>query len=491
MPRTDETLRRRIRGALTRASATVDEVWSHYRSIGGRSGLDAVHEFLDGSAVLPPPERDLLTLAVDMLLGDALRLELEPDRLAAGDTELSEGPLAALVELLLGTHLVPPESIPDAVDAAAARLGLRARVYVVDYQFRMLVPLDGRSGPGGEVMPIEGTIGGRAFRMLETVPSAGDGRPCLWVPIIDGVERVGVLRVAVTDEGDLEDPALRRQCWWFAHFLGHLITALDAYGDGLDRVRRRRARTTEAELVWSLLPPLTAGTDSVVVAGRLEPAYEVGGDVFDYALGPSSASLAILDATGHDLSAGLASAAALAAYRSARRNGKGLLEQAESVHRTLTAQFGGAVYASAVLGELDTVTGHLRYLIAGHPSPLVMRGGHVVRKLASGRRPLLGLEPRSGVTVGEEQLEPGDTVVLFTDGIPEARDEDGQVFGMPRLVDILERETTLGIPLPEVIDRVVRAVLHHQHDVLQDDATLLLVQWTTEAQRTLEPGPAR
>jgi serine phosphatase RsbU (regulator of sigma subunit) len=300
-----------------------------------------------------------------------------------------------------------------------------------------------------------------------------------------------VLRVSVADEAAVRDPVLRRYLWWFTHLLGHLITALDAYGDGLDYARRRRPRTTEAELVWSLLPPLTAGTDSVIVAGRLEPAYEVGGDIFDYALGPLSASFVILDATGHDLSAGLASAAAVAAYRSARRNGKGLLEQAESVHRTLDGQFAGAVYATAVFGELDTVTGRLRYLIAGHPSPLVMRGGHVVKKLASGRRPLLGLEPRSGVTVGEEQLEPGDTVVLFTDGIPEARDEHGHVFGMPRLIDILERETAIGIPLPEVIDRVVRAVLHHQHDVLQDDATVLLVQWTTEGQRELEPGQSR
>ncbi|WP_233275989.1 PP2C family protein-serine/threonine phosphatase [Isoptericola variabilis] len=340
-------------------------------------------------------------------------------------------------------------------------------------------------------MQIEGTVAGRAFRALRTVEATVDGRPCLWVPVIDGVERIGVLRVVALEGTDLDDPELRRTCWWITHLLGHLVTVLDAYGDGLDALRRRRPRTTEAELVWSLLPPLTAGTDAVVVAGRLEPAYEVGGDVFDYALGPTSASFVVLDATGHDLAAGLASAAGLAAYRNARRNGKGLFEQAESVHRTLEAQFGGSVYATAVFGELDTTTGRLRYLVAGHPSPLVMRRGHVVKKLASGRRPLLGLEMRTGVTLGEEHLEPGDTIVLYTDGIPEARDAEGRTFGLPRLVDVLERESAQGIPLPEIVDRLVRAVMQHQDDVLQDDATLLLVQWTTEGQALLEPGRAR
>jgi hypothetical protein len=405
--------------------------------------------------------------------------------------ELPDGPLSALVELLLGTHLGPPESIPDAVDAAASRLGVDATAYVADYQSRVLVPLPGRWASGLEEISLEGTTAGRAFRMLQTVAATSDGQPCLWVPIIDGVERVGVLRVVVPDAADLEDPVLRRDCWWVTHLLGHLMTALDQYGDGLDALRRRRPRTTEAELVWNLLPPLTAATKSVIVAGRLEPAYEIGGDVFDYALGPTSASFAILDATGHDLSAGLAAAAGLAAYRNARRNGKGLFEQAESVHRTLDAQFHGDVYATGVFGELDTATGRLRYLVAGHPSPLVVRHGHVVKKLAAGRRPLLGLELRHGVTLGEEHLEPGDTVVLFTDGIPEARDPSGEVFGTPRLVDVLEREESRGLPLPEVADRLVRAVLAHQADVLQDDATLLLVQWTSEGQAVLEPDPAR
>lgn len=403
----------------------------------------------------------------------------------------ADGPLAALTDLLLGTHLAPPERIPDAVGAAAARLGLEAVVFVADYGNSLLVPMPAGSGEPGEPVNIEGTVPGRAFRLLRTQVSTSDGRPHLWVPIIDGVERIGVLDVVVPAVDDLEDADLRRTCWWLSHYLGHLITALDSYGDGIDRLRRRRPRTTEAELVWNLLPPLTAGTDRVVVSGRLEPAYDVGGDVFDYALSPTAARFAVLDATGHDLSAGLAAAAALAAYRNARRNGRGLFEQSESVSRTLEDQFSGRVYATGVFGELEAGTGRLRYLSAGHANPLLLRRGRVVKQLERGRRPLLGLDLNTGVTVGEEYLEPDDTVVLFTDGITEARDPDGQAFGLDRLVGVLERETLNGIPLPEVVGRLVRVVLQHQKGVLQDDATLVLVQWTTVAQAALEPEPLR
>jgi serine phosphatase RsbU (regulator of sigma subunit) len=409
--------------------------------------------------------------------------------------------LGALTSLLWGTHLIPPERIPAAVQAAAACLGLRAVVYVVDYGGSLLVPMpevpasagrssgSAESGATREPLSTEGTVAGRAYRSLELVTSTSDGRPHLWVPIIDGIERVGVLDLVAPHAADLEDAALRRSCWSLSHYLGHLITVLDAYGDGLDHLRRRRPRNTEAELVWNLLPPLTAGTDSVIVSGRLEPAYEVGGDVFDYALSPTTARFAVLDATGHDLSAGLAAAAALAAYRNARRNGRGLFEQAESVHRTLEKQFRGDVYASGVFGDLDTGSGRLRYLTAGHANPLVLRDGRIVKQLAGGRRPLLGLQLNTGVTVGEEHLEPDDTVVLYTDGFTEARDADGRAFGLERLIGLLELETAEDVPLPEVVDRLVRAVLRHQNDVLQDDATIVLLQWTTEAQAALEPWP--
>jgi serine phosphatase RsbU (regulator of sigma subunit) len=273
-----------------------------------------------------------------------------------------------------------------------------------------------------------------------------------------------------------------------SHYLGHLVSVVDAYGDGIDAVRRRRPRSISAELVWQLLPPLTAGTGKVLVSGRVEPSSTVGGDVFDYALSDRSAEFALMDATGHDLRSGLAAATALAAYRNARRQGHGLFEQTESVHRAVRDEFSGTLYVTGVFGRLDLDSGVLRYLSAGHPAPFLLRAGHVVKTLDEGLRPLLGLD-MTNTRVAEESLEPEDVVVLYTDGIVEARDADGQFFGVDRLVDFLERDAADGTPLPEVVRRVGRRILEHQNGVLQDDATMLLLQWTTTGQAALDPVP--
>ena len=156
------------------------------------------------------------------------------------------------------------------------------------------------------------------------------------------------------------------------------------------------------------------------------------------------------------------------------------------VSRVLEASVGPERFATGVLARLDLDDGRLRYLCAGHPAPLLLRDGRVVRSLDGGRRPMLGLEARE-VSLGEEQLEPGDVLVVYTDGVVEARDAAGEQFGLPRLVDLLEREHAVGTPLPEVVRRLCRALLAHQRGVLQDDATLVLMHWTTQGQASLEP----
>jgi serine phosphatase RsbU (regulator of sigma subunit) len=165
--------------------------------------------------------------------------------------------------------------------------------------------------------------------------------------------------------------------------------------------------------------------DSFVVSAVLEPRYDVGGDIFDYSLSEDTASLLILDAMGHDLHSGLIAAAALSAYRGARHRRSGLFEQARAMDDAIRDLFGQkSVSATAVLAELDLHTGELRYVNAGHPAPLIMRGGKVGRTLTGGTRLPLGLGPDE-LTVGTEALQTDDWLVLHTDGITEARDHTG------------------------------------------------------------------
>lgn len=473
--------RRLIEVGRTRAELTVQELWLRSFALGASIGPLELEEYLDGARALPPAEADRVALAVNERLDDLHWRNRAPYGRTVRQLDRPGGPLAALTELLRATHLAAPDTLARAVGTGASELGVRALAYLVDDTDELLVPVGGVGG----VRNIESTLAGRAYRLVETQATTVGG-PRLWIPILDGAERLGVLEVEVDDPADLDDPTLRRQCWWFTHYLGHLVTVLDAYGDSVDDVRRQRPREVQAELVRALLPPLTAGSGRVLITARLEPAEAVGGDVFDYAIATDHVQFAIADATGHDLRAGLAAAAAVAAYRQARRSGDGLLQQADAIHDVIADQFGGDMYTTGVLCRLDLYSGHLRYVNAGHPPPLLLRRGRVVKELRRGRRPLFGLEARE-TSVADERLEPGDAVVLYTDGIIEARDAAGTVFGLERLVEVLERSTGDGIALPEVVRRVRRRILDHQRGVLQDDATLLVVHWTTEGQVALEP----
>jgi serine phosphatase RsbU (regulator of sigma subunit) len=97
----------------------------------------------------------------------------------------------------------------------------------------------------------------------------------------------------------------------------------------------------------------------------------------------------------------------------------------------------------------------------------------------------LDAEPRRLPHLGREQLEPGDCVLLYTDGVTDARAPDGAFFGEQRLVDLIVRNLAAGLPAPETMRRVVHALLEHQQGRLDDDASLLLLQWPTQKQAIL------
>ena len=220
------------------------------------------------------------------------------------------------------------------------------------------------------------------------------------------------------------------------------------------------------------------------LAAWIAPADSVGGDAYDYDFAQHSVTFAIYDAMGHGLGAGLVAAAALAASRSARRDGAGLHQQLAAADRVVAEQFGDSTFLTAFLGHLDLRTGLLRYVRAGHAPALLLRSGKIVRSLAQGARLPVGLQGPLGQAegpTGQAGLEPGDWLVLSTDGVVEARDGDGGFFGEARLIDFLTREVASGHSPPETVRRLSRAVLTHQQGKLQDDATIVLMRWTGPA----------
>jgi hypothetical protein len=466
-----------LRDALRHTELRLEELWLRYFALGGDADLIAVEAHLEGLVPLSRAQGDVLALVINERIDELLAQRRVPYSRTIRQERPSTGPLAALVGLLSAAGSAPPERLPHLAAEAGRALGVGIAVHLIDHEQRRLVRLPPPEGPGEPTLGLDSTLAGRAFRSVRILSSDREGRPRLWVPVLDGADRLGVLEVHLTDASDLYEPALRQQCQWLASTLGHLIASMGVYGDLLERPRRRQPLSPSAELIWQQLPPLTAGTDDFALAGMLEPTYEVGGDAYDYALSETTVSLAIFDAVGHGMQAALVAAAALAAHRSARRDGRGVFDQARAIDEIVSGTFPGSLFVTGVLAELDVASGRLRYVNAGHPPPLVLRGGRMVRELSGGRRLPFGLDT-AGMTVGEEVLEPGDWLALYTDGITEARNTDGAWFGEERLVDLLTRQIAAGEPPPETARRLMKAVLEHQGGLLQDDASVLLARWT-------------
>ena len=473
-----ERQRRSLRTAVPQTRLTLEQLWHRYFALGGTAGLLEVDAFLQGLMPLPDLERDLLAHAVnerlDDLTGRARATYSFPLRAEVPRT----GPLAAVLHLLSGTRLAPPERLAAATRAAGEAIGVEMGVFLVDYEQQVLHPVS-TGGAGPAAQPVDTTLAGQCFRSTKAVAHGAD----LWIPLLDGAERVGVLHVRTADAG-ANDKVLREQCTWLGQLIGHLVVATSSYGDALEAVRRTQRRSASAELIWNLLPPLTAASERVTLAAVMHPVYGLGGDAFDYDLSESTARVGIFDATGHDLGAGLTVAAAISAYRGARHHGAGLIAQVMSINdAVIERSSSGEDFVTGVLAELDLHSGRLRYVVAGHPPPLLIRNGQLVKRLDDGDRPLLGLDHDS-LRLGEEVLEADDWLLFYTDGIPEARDSDGRYFGEERLVDLLRREILSGNSAAETVRRLSRAIMKHQGGELQDDATVLLLQWTPTPRRT-------
>lgn len=393
---------------------------------------------------------------------------------------------AALVDVLQRAHLCQPDELPAEINAAVSRLGLEITVYLVDYEQHRLWPLTERGKPTADPLSVDGTLAGRAFASVRTMAAGDAARPDrLWVPMIDGSERLGVAEVVLHEvPPDLAD--LREFCEALVGLVGHLLTVKLPYGDTLEQVRRTQPMTAAAELLLASLPPLTFSCHRLVISAVLEPSYDVGGDAYDYAVDGPLAQFMVLDAMGRGMRAGLTCVVAMAAMRTARRENKGLFAIGRAADAALAEHFADQRFVTAVLGELEMDTGRLRYINAGHPAPLLLRNGKAVRALTGGRRMPLGLDD-SAIEIAEESLEPGDRVLLYTDGVTEARDNAGELFGTDRLVDLAERSAVDELPAPETLRRLAHSVMQHQGGLPTDDATIMLVEWSEKAAERTQP----
>jgi serine phosphatase RsbU (regulator of sigma subunit) len=393
----------------------------------------------------------------------------------------------ALTSFLDAAHEIPPHDLAALVASTAAELGAtECVIWLADPQLRVLEAL---SPPvPRDSMAIDGTAGGRSFITCALIeaPSQEDSGVHLWLPLLDGVDRIGVLEI----RADSLDDDGRESFRHLASVTAAEIITRGQYTDLFDCTPRQERMSLAAEMQWQNLPPSSYTTKVVSVTAMLEPAYDVGGDSFDYADAGGRVHLIILDAVGHDLDSSLVSVLALGAYRNCRRSeGGDLLAAADAIDRAISQQLGDGRFATGQMAILDTTKGKLRWLNAGHPPPMLFRNGRVMDLLSCPPRPPFGLgdlQPDRTTEIAEEQLEPGDAVLFYSDGVIEARRAGGEDFGTSRLQEFLHTAFAAGLAPAETVRRLSNAVLDFHGGQLEDDATTMLVVWQPE--RGPQPG---
>lgn len=356
---------------------------------------------------------------------------------------------------------------PGQLLASASPPGWRPVVYLADYSRQVLCPL----APGEPEQQVDGTPAGRAFTTGEPAVSAGDGR--VWVPVLEQTSRVGVLGVSLPDPG----PDGIRQAELLGVFAGTVIAGLAQVSD-VQRVRRHgRRMSLQASMQWDLLPPWAIRVPGAVIGGMLEPAYDVAGDAYDYAADGGVLHFAVIDGMGHGIRSTALAGLAVGAYRHARRAGASLQQVHAAVDQALADGYGDLSFATGIAGTLDVATGRLEWTCAGHPPPLLLRGGRVAGELHC--EPTLPFGLGAGTPrVSARDLQRGDAVFCYTDGVTDAHAPGGELFGLGRLSGLLEREAAGAREPEELLRRLVTELLRHQGGRLRDDATVLLLRWT-------------
>jgi serine phosphatase RsbU (regulator of sigma subunit) len=375
-----------------------------------------------------------------------------------------------------------PYALVDVLAQSLSKSGLQRLVlHLASHDGESLVSLvPGEEQPAG-TMPVEGTMPGRVFvEQRPTEVEAGDGLRML-VPVSERSYRLGVLELIFPELDD----ALRETAIEHALLAAHLLITDGRYTDYYLCTRRMQPMALPAELQWQLLPPRAMGFGGVSVAGMLVPAYDVGGDLFDYGAEPGIMHMAIFDVMGHGVVSAVISGLVAGAFRNARRSGADLQAQGVAVDAALR-KFEQGVFTTGVMAEVDPARGELRYLNYGHPDPILLRGGATSRLAPSERAVPLGLTepdwPVHHAAVQTVALRYGDVIVLHTDGAVEIRDPHDKPLDEEGFEALVQKHAQVGTEPWELTRRIAGDLMSYRRSDLVDDATVTVLRYAPEDQ---------
>jgi serine phosphatase RsbU (regulator of sigma subunit) len=388
-----------------------------------------------------------------------------------------------VTKLLSAVEDAPPFSAADVLgERLASELDAREVSFLIaDFSGHALIRL-GHSGDtaatrtqGDETavrLPLIDSSPGRALASQAVVLEHEPDGTRVFAPVTNRGEAIGVLELLL---GETPDEQMLAEVTFAAHALAYVVIANRRFTDLFEWGQRSVPLSLAAEIQHGLLPgSYTCEAGQFTLAGWLEPAGNVGGDTFDFALERSMLHFSLTDAMGHEVAAALLATLMIGGLRNARRAGVGLGEQTRLASEGLAANAPDGGFVTGQVGRIDLRTGTATIVNAGHPLPLRLRYGRI-------ERVELEVDPPFGTVRGYEyrvqqlSLEPGDRLFFFTDGMLERNTTS---------VDVEDMVATGAKMHPrEAVQHLTQAIFEATGGALIDDATALCLDW--------HGGPAR
>ncbi|HKX76780.1 MAG TPA: PP2C family protein-serine/threonine phosphatase [Acidimicrobiia bacterium] len=333
-------------------------------------------------------------------------------------------------------------------------------VWLVDFGFTQLHDLAGRR----EAIPVAGSRAGRVVLTGEPVLH----QDMVFLPLGRRGQVMGVLEL----RGDLH-PDLNL----VAVVIADSLVATRRHSDVVDRVRGGDRLGLAATIQYELLPHPSCLDQGMEVAGMLEPAYDIAGDAFDYAINPEATYLALFDAVGHGLRSTTLTSLAVGTYRLMRRQGRSPAETAIAIDRAVAANGRPGEFVTGLLVELRPDQRLLRVWNGGHLPPLLIRDRNAIVVEPDPVLLPFGLGPEMAEPV-TMPLQPEDQLFMYTDGVVQAKNSELAFWGLDSLQQVVTARVDERIPLFQVCRAVLQGVIDYVDGPLEDDATVVGLRWT-------------
>ena len=255
----------------------------------------------------------------------------------------------------------------------------------------------------------------------------------------------------------------------------------------LDRERLERELALASEIQQRFQPTAPPVVSGYELQGISFPCYEIGGDYYDFIEREDGRLvIALGDVSGKGTAAALLMSSLHAAVHAQSGSHDSLVGTISAVNRYLSDNIPANRFVTLFYAELDPESGTLAFLNAGHNPPLIVHSAGTVEQLASGGLPL-GIKRDADYREGRTKMQPGDVLVIYSDGVTEACSPSGEEFGPTRLYEVVSRN--IEASAAGIRDRIESSLTKFsQGTSAADDITLVIVKRQAEAKLSASSG---